>query len=137
MRATCWLVPLTVCFALALRLRFVRTGPLAENLGDPVEITALRLRERRTFVERESGNAKPGEGNRDGSEAAIARARREWRNARRLDVAIETRVEIREAFVVRAVAGFTDVKQDDDEAGSCRVAANAGRRLNVDRLAEY
>ncbi len=55
----------------------------------------------------------------------IERPRRERRDARRLDVAVERLVEEAEALVVRAVARAVDVEDRDDQARLVRAATHA------------
>ncbi len=64
-------------------------------------------------------------------EAPVERARRERRDARHLDGAVERLVVVAEALVVRAVARLVDVEERDDEPGPLVVAADAARRLDV------
>ena len=83
---------------------------------------------------RASADERPGE-------AAVERARRERRDARDLDGAVEGLVVVAEALVVRAVARLVDVEERHHQARALVVAADAARRLDVLgvrlRLAEH
>ena len=64
-------------------------------------------------------------------EAAVERARREWRDARHLDGAVEGLVVVPEAFVVGTVARLVDVEERHDKPRPLVVSADAARGLDV------
>ena len=83
----------------------VRRGPVGEGLDHELQRRPLAQDLRRPLGRRHRRVAQPGQRDQGAGQPAVEGPRRERRDARRLDAAVERLVEDREPLVVRAVAG--------------------------------